>query len=139
MEPGFRLLAMSVDAIHLSAMLLWGLGLPLLVWHGRPALSRLYMCYAVGFVIVSVVSRQLLGECFLTTLARSLWAAAGAARGSAPFTSIAVNAVASVVPSNRTVIILWEASVLLTCLGSLWCWLRTHSRRSGARRDIALH
>jgi hypothetical protein len=138
MDAGFRLLAMAVDGLHLGAMVLWGLGLPLLVWHRYAALSRLYMWYAMAFVSVTVASHQLLGECVLTTLARFAWHAAGVERDAAPFTTIVVNAVASFAPSSRTLVLLWEGAVLLTSLGSLWCWSRTQPRGSGMKQDPAL-
>jgi hypothetical protein len=139
MDAGFRLLAMGVDALHLAAMVLWGLGLPLLVWHRYPALSRLYMWYSVAFVAVTVASHLLLGECVLTTLARFAWNAAGVERDAAPFTTILVNSVASFAPSSRTVVLLWEGAILSSSLGSLWCWSRTHPRRGGMKQDAALH
>jgi hypothetical protein len=47
--------------------------------------------------------------------------------------------VAGIRPSSRTVVLLWEVAVLVTSLGSLWCWSRPRSRRGGVQRDIALH
>jgi hypothetical protein len=138
-DLGYRLLAMSVDALHLAAMLVWGVGLPLLVWHRWPTLSRLYMWYSVTFVAVTVLSHQLFDECVLTTVARWLWHAAGVARDITPFTTIAVNTIASVSPSSRTIVLLWELGVLVSSLGSLWCWSRTRARRGGEQQDIALH
>jgi len=138
-EAGYRLLAMGVDALHLAAMLLWGIGLPLLFWHGRPRLSRLYMWYAIVFVVVTLLSHHVIGECVLTSLARSLWIAGGIERDTTPFTTVVVNAVASIRPSSRIVVLLWELGVLLSAAGSLWCWSRTKPRRGGTQQDIALH
>lgn len=123
-------LANAVDLIHASAMLLWGIGLPLLVWHRLPRLSRWYSIYAIAFVLISVVSRELLGECFLTTLSRELWLAGGGYRDGTPFTARLANFVAGVRPTDRDVVLAWEAAVVLTSLGSFWCWHRILRRTS---------
>jgi hypothetical protein len=71
-------LAIGTDFIHITFMVLWAVGLPLLVWHRWPRLSLAYTVYAIAFVIVSQLSHYTLGECFLTTLSRYLWELAGA-------------------------------------------------------------
>jgi hypothetical protein len=120
-----RLLAQAVDILHVLVMVLWVGGLPLLVWHRFPGLSRAYMWFATAFVLVSVISHQLLGECFLTSLARGRWQAGGGYRDAVPFTVVLADAVAGLRPSERSVVIAWEFFVLLSSAGSLWCWHRT--------------
>ena len=96
---------MTVDVVHALAMLVWGLGLPLLVWHRFERLSHIYTLFAAVFVVSSVGSHWGLGECFLTTLARSLWNAAGAWRDSVPFTVTLTNTIAGIRPSTRSAVI----------------------------------
>lgn len=130
MSEVYGLLAMAVDLAHVAVMLTWGLGLPLLLWHRFERLSRLYTLFAALFVVSSVASHYALGECFLTTLARSLWAASGNWRDTVPFTMILTNAVAGVRPSTRGAVLAWELAVLITSLGSLWSWRKAHLQRS---------
>jgi hypothetical protein len=125
----YRLLAASVDLLHAASMLLWGLGLPLLVWHRFPRLSRAYMWFASLFVVVTVLSQQLLGECVLTAWARALWRAGGGYRDGVPFMALLANSVAGIRPSRREIVLVWELAVLITSVGSLWCWHRTHPKR----------
>lgn len=125
----FRMLAIAVDVVHAVAMLVWGLGLPLLLWHASHRLSRIYMWYSVCFVLITVLSHQLLGECFLTTWARLLWSRAGDGRGDVAFSIVLVNAVAGIRPSSRTAVLVWEVAVLLSSVGSLWCWYVTRPNR----------
>jgi len=127
----YGVLAETVDLVHALSMLVWGLGLPLLAWHRFPRLSRAYMWFAIAFVLTSVLSHAVLGECALTTMARWLWHASGRARDSAPFMTLLVNNIAGIRPSNRSVVHVWELAVLATSVGSLWCWART-SRKSYA-------
>jgi len=123
-----RLLAIATDLVHVLAMVLWGLGLPLLIWHRFERLSRAYMWFSIAFVAISVVSHQLLGECFLTTLARGLWEASGGFRERVPFTVLVVNRVAGFHPKDRDVVLLWEIAVLISSAASLWCFYRTHPK-----------
>lgn len=126
-------LACATDLLHVLCMLAWGLGLPLLVWHRYPRLSRAYTWFALSFVLISVASHLVLGECVLTTLARIFWTAAGEYRAGSSFTSLLVNRVAGLHPTQREVVLLWEASVVVTAVGSLWCW------RGTARHARSLH
>lgn len=130
MSEVYRLLAMSVDVTHALAMLAWGLGLPLLVWHRFERLSHLYTVFATLFVVSSVGSHWAFGECFLTSLARALWNAAGTWRDSVPFTVTLTNTVAGIRPSTRSAVLAWEIAVLGTSLGSLWSWRKAQRRRS---------
>ena len=127
----YGVLAEVVDVVHALSMLVWGLGLPLLLWHHFPRWSRAYMRFAIAFVLISVLSHYVLGECVLTTMARRLWHASGTARDGAPFMTLLVNDIAGIRPSNRSVVHAWELAVLATSVGSLWCWART-SRKSYA-------
>ena len=117
-----RFWASSVDVLHVMAMIVWGVGLPLLVWHRFPALSRVYAWYAAAFVVLSVASNQVLGECFLTTLARHLWEAAGSHRERVPFTVVLANTVAGVRPTTREAVLVWQAAILATSVGTLFYW-----------------
>ena len=121
----YPVLATAVDVAHALSMLVWGLGLPLLVWHRFPRLSRAYMWFAIAFIVVSAVSHYALGECVLTTMARWLWLASGRARDGAPFITLLVNDIAGIHPNSRSVVHAWELAVLATSAGSLWCWART--------------
>lgn len=111
--------------------MLWGLGLPLLVWHKYARLSRAYAYFALSFVIVSLVSQAVLGECVLTTLARHFWLASGGFRDRTPFTTLFVNTIAGFRPSDDAAALLWKVAVLVTSIGSISCWHATHPRRRG--------
>jgi hypothetical protein len=124
----FRFLAIGVDVAHAAAMIAWGAGLPLLVWHRYARLSRAYTWFAAVFVVLSVASQWALGECFLTRIAREFWFRGGGFRDGVPFTVLFTNAVAGIRPSTRTAVIIWEAAVLATSVGSLWSFYR-HARR----------
>jgi hypothetical protein len=117
----YTVLAASVDLTHALSMLLWGLGLPLLVWHRFPRLSRAYMWFSAIFVVISVISHRALGEC-------ELWHAGGGYREGVPFMALLANRIAGFRPSNRQVVLLWEAAILVTSIGGLWCWRRTARR-----------
>jgi hypothetical protein len=125
----FRGLAAGVDLLHAGTMLLWGLGMPLLFWQRYPLLSRAYARFAIVFVLVSVLSHQLIDECVLTTLARELWALGGTTRSELPFTVLFVNAVSGIRFTARGAVLLWETAVLTTSIGVVWYW-RGRSRRS---------
>jgi hypothetical protein len=127
------ILAATVDLAHGLVMVAWGLGLPLLFWHRFPRLSRGYMWFALSFVILSVASQELLGECFLTRIARELWLQSGGYRGREPFTVLFANAVAGIRPTAREAVLVWEVAVFVTSAASLWCWRGT--RRVRGQRD----
>jgi hypothetical protein len=123
-------MAVIVDVLHALAMVLWLIGLPLLVWHRWPRLTRAYAIYAVSFVVIYQVSRLALGECFLTTIARSLWNSQ--APGTAPpnvdewFTVRLARAVFSATPSHRGIIWLSQVLSVATAIGALFVVHRTH-------------
>jgi hypothetical protein len=118
-------LAVSADLIHVLAMLVWALGFPLLLWHRWPRLSEAYTVYALAFVLISQVSHFFLGECFLTTLSRLLWAEAGE-HVIGTFTVRLVNAVAGVRPNERSAVLLWELLIASTALGVFFSLHRLH-------------
>jgi hypothetical protein len=127
-------LAAAVDLAHAIFMTAWVLGLPLLFWHRWPRLTRAYGVYAIAFVVVSQISRQVLGECFLTTLARALYrlaAPSGISNGEW-FTVRAARAVFQFAPSHRAISLVSEGLILLTAAGALWS-LHTFSRRAARR------
>ncbi len=130
----YRTLAAGVELLHALAMIAWGVGLPLLVWHRYKRFSRLYMWFSIIFVTTSVLSNLVLGECFLTTLARHLWEAAGGFRERVPFTVIFTNAVAGIRPSTRTAVLAWQIAIVATSLGTLWCWRKTREPNANSER-----
>jgi len=118
-------LAIGSDALHILAMLVWALGLPLLLWHRWPRLSFAYTLYAMAFVIVSQVSHYFLGECFLTTLSRFFWESAGE-QATGTFMIRLVNTVAGVRPTRDSVVLVWEIAIVVTSAAVLWSLYRTH-------------
>lgn len=116
-----------VDFFHALAMASWVAGLPLLVWHRWPRLTRAYGIYAVSFIVLSQVSQMVLGECFLTTLARVCWDRAdGAASSSEWFTVRIAHAVFRMTPSHRAISLISEALILITAGGVLFSLKRAH-------------
>lgn len=128
----YRMLAMGVDVIHVLSMLLWGAGLPLLLWHRYERASYVYTWFAMLFVLISVTSHWTLGECFLTTLARTFWQSSGGFRDAVPFTVVLTNRIASIRPSTQMAVLAWEIAILATSLGSLWSWRKSHRQRSAS-------
>ena len=120
MQASLRFLAVAVEFSHGLVMVVWGLGLPLLLWHRFQRLSRLYMWLSLAFVGGSVVSHQLLGECVLTALARSLWQSAGVPADDVPFIVQLTNHVARIRPSARSAVLIWEAAIAIYCVAFLW-------------------
>jgi hypothetical protein len=112
----YQFLAIFVDVIHTLAMLVWGIGLPLLLWHRWPRLSRAYLWYALVFVVVSVGTHRLYGECFLTKLARDLRALGdpNVLSDYASFSVRLVNFVAGIRPSERSAVLAWEFGLAIS-------------------------
>jgi hypothetical protein len=126
-------LAVGIDFVHAVLMAAWVLGLPLLFWHKKPPLSRGYCIYALVFVAISQLSYLLLGECFLTTLAR---ACALHARGSGSvtrewFTVRVAQAIFRLTPSHRGIKLFSEALIFVTAIGTLRSLTRLRSRSEG--------
>jgi hypothetical protein len=125
----YALLAILSDLVHLTAMIVWAVGLPLLLWHRWPRLSLAYTWYALLFVLASQLSHLAVGECFLTTLSRLLWEAAGDPTASS-FTVRLVEIVAGFRPSERSAVIIWQIAIVATSIGMLWS---LHRHRSHVR------
>jgi hypothetical protein len=112
------MLATLIDFIHALTMLAWFVGLPLLVWRKYPRLTRAYALYALAFVVLSQLSYWVLGECFLTTMARTAWESQPV--GTAPpdveewFTVRIARGVFGATPSHRSIVWLSEAAVVVT-------------------------
>jgi len=125
---------MAIEFSHGLMMLLWGVGLPLLIWHRLARLSRAYVWFSLAFVLGSAVSHQLLGECVLTTLARASWQSAGGHPDALPFIVRFTNWVAGVRPSARAAVLVWQVAIALYCVAFLWGWRRlaSSSARSGS-------
>ncbi|HMJ10057.1 MAG TPA: hypothetical protein VK524_01565 [Polyangiaceae bacterium] len=114
----FQFLAICVDILHTLAMLAWGLGLPLLLWHRWPRASRAYVWYALTFVLFSVGTHQIYGECFLTKLARDLRAIGdpNVLSDYASFSVRLVNFVAGIRPSEDSAVLAWEIGLTVSAL-----------------------
>lgn len=115
-------------------MLVWGVGLPLLFWQRWRKLTQAYLVYSVGFILVSIGSHLLLGECFLTTLSRELYDAGRhpAMRQHMSFIVRLTEAIAGVRPSERWAVLAWEAALLAGSFVTLWHF---RAQRLRARRD----
>ena len=136
----WQALGSAVDVMHALLMAAWLLGMPLLFWHGRPALTRAYAVYATAFVVISQLSRPIFGECVFTTLARWLWNhPSGSSRvDAAPdewFTVRLSRAVFATAPSHRVIAISSEIVSAVAALGVLWSMRRL--RRAPGRRAPA--
>jgi hypothetical protein len=123
-DQAVRLLAGLVELTHGLLMLVWGVGLPLLVWRRWPRLRHVYIWFSLGFVLVSLASHLLLGECVLTRWAHSLWQASGEASERVPFIVTFTNRVARIRPSTDTAVLIWELAIAAYCLLGLWGWRR---------------
>jgi hypothetical protein len=122
----WQALGSITDFVHALAMVAWIVGLPLLFAGRWPRASRAYAVYAIVFIVLSQGSHWLLGECFLTTVARWFWEHPSA--GPAPdtgdwFTVRLAKAVFDMSPSHRFIVILSEALIVLTAAGVLFSWL----------------
>jgi len=131
-ETLFRLLALGIELSHGLMMLAWGLGLPLLFWHGLPRLSRGFMWFSMGFILVSVGSHVLLGECVLTTAARYFWHQAGGYREHVPFVVLLTNRIAGVRPSARAAVLAWEFAIGAYSVALLLSWKRLNPKPEDA-------
>jgi hypothetical protein len=132
-------LGACVDLIHALFMAAWVLGLPLLFWHRWPRLTRAYAFYAIGFIVVNQLSYFILGECFLTTLARACWriapGTAGAGASEEWFTVRLAQGIFRMTPSHRAVKLVSEGLILITAVG---VGFRGAMKRSQARPDLRM-
>jgi len=116
------LLGAFIDVLHALLMAAWVFGLPLLFLHRWPRLTRAYALYAIGFIVANQASHLLLGECFLTTLARACWQRAPGEGGVASaydewFTVRMAEGIFRWTPSHRGIKLASEALILLTAIG----------------------
>lgn len=118
----YAVLGSIVDALHALFMVAWIVGLPLLFWHRWPRLTKAYATYALVFVVLNQVSKWMLDECFLTSIARYLWEA-GAPPGGADvdewFTVRFSQAVFHMTPSHRLINTIGEVLIVATAIGML--------------------
>jgi hypothetical protein len=126
----FELLGAAVDALHALAMVVWGLGLPLLFWHRWRTVTRVYTTYSLIFIGISVASHLLLGQCFLTVMSRELYLAGHhpELREGASFIVQAVEFVAGIRPSERWAVWVWQAALFAGSAGTLWSLHRDRKR-----------
>jgi hypothetical protein len=129
----WRALGSTTDFVHALLMLAWVLGLPLLFASRWPRWRRAYAIYAVVFVVLSQGSQALLGECFLTTLARWFWEHPHV--GPPPvgvdewFTVRLARTVFRLSPPYRTITIISEVLATATAAGVLYYLHRERSSR----------
>jgi hypothetical protein len=129
-------LSVIIDVAHALSMAALIFGLPLLFVARWPQATRVYAIYALTFVVLSQTSQWLLGECFLTSLARS-----ALGRGSVShewFTVRLARAVFGLAPSERAVSVTFDVIVAVIALGVIvarrrsaspaW-WLHQKSQR----------
>jgi hypothetical protein len=125
-------IASAVDAFHALLMVLWVAGLPLLFWHRWRRATVAYGVFALLFAALNQGSNALLGECFLTTLARALWRRAGQPPAGVDewFTVRFANAVFHLTPSHRSIKLVTEALIVATAAGTLYAMhrLRKHAK-----------
>ncbi len=122
MQEFFKLLAGAVELCHGLLMIVWGLGLPLLVWRRFARLRLAYIYFSLTFVLGSLLSSLLLGECVLTTVAHWLWQASGGHHEKVPFIVTFTNYVASIRPSTDSAVLIWKLAIGLYCVVGLWGW-----------------
>jgi hypothetical protein len=130
----------SVDLIHAVLMAAWVLGLPLLFWRRWPRLSRGYAVFAIGFIIANQLSRVLIGECFLTSIARAAWQSsappAGLPEPDEWFTVRLARTVFRMTPSHQAIKTTSEALILVTAVGVVF---RSLAGRGRALRSPPSH
>ena len=128
----WRVLGSTTDVIHALLMVAWVVGLPLLFARRWPRARRVYAIYAVVFVVLSQGSQALLGECFLTTLARWFWEYPSDGLPPAAvdewFTVRLARTVFGLSPPYRAITLISEILAAVTALGVLFHL--HHERRS---------
>lgn len=123
---------------HGLLMVVWGLGLPLLVWRRSSRLSRAYVWFSLTFVLGSLLSQALLHQCVLTRLAHQLWEAGGEHAERVPFIVTFANTVARIRPSTDAAVLIWKVGIALYCVVALIGW-RTRERPVSYGRGSAHH
>jgi hypothetical protein len=128
----WELIGAAIDLFHALAMVLWVLGLPFLFSRRWPRLAMASGIYAISFIVLSQGSKLILGECFLTTLARLAWA-----KSTSPvdpgewFTVRIARAVFDLSPARHSITRLSEVLILITATGMLLS-LHRHRRERKA-------
>lgn len=120
-------LGSSVDLLHAALMAAWALGIPLLFVRRWPRARAVYGAFAAVFIVVSQLSRLVLGECFFTTIARACWQRASpTALGASPewFTVRMATLVFRMTPTHRSVVALSETLILVTAAAALASFAR---------------
>ena len=116
----WELIGVAIDFFHALAMVLWVLGLPFLFVRRWPRLAKASGIYAISFIVLSQGSKLILGECFLTTLARLAWAkSASPVDPSEWFTVRFARAVFDLTPAHQAITRVSEALILITATGML--------------------
>lgn len=130
----YALLAVIVDALHALTMALWVACLPLLFWHRWPRATKVYGWFAISFIVGNMFSQWVLGECFLTTIARALWERASNVPENIDdwFTVRFADLVFRMAPSHRAVKIVTELLILATALGTLYSMRRLRQKPKAA-------
>ncbi len=109
-------LAVVIEFGHALAMIALFLLLPFLFWHRWPALSMFSAIYNLIFVVINRLSHWGLGECILTRAAR--WA--GGDRDGGWFTVKFSRWVFGCIPSNKQVVYVEQALIVLASVGVFW-------------------
>ncbi|MGZ3420303.1 MAG: hypothetical protein ACXWUG_00530 [Polyangiales bacterium] len=128
-------LSVTIDVAHALAMVVWVGGLPLLFASRWPQLTRVYAIYALAFVVLSQGSQWVLGECFLTTLARTALGGGNVSREW--FTVRLARTVFGLAPSERVVSVSFDIFVALLAIG--WIANQWRRARSGGRSAWWVH
>ncbi len=130
----WHVLGASVDLIHALAMVVWVVALPLLFVRRWPRATFAYAIYALTFVVLNQVSQWVLGECFLTTIARSFYEHRGPKAPPAShewFTVRLAEAIFSLSPSRRSITIASEVLIMITAIGAIYTVRHSLRRRRG--------
>lgn len=110
----------AVDLIHALVLILWIIGLPLLFWQRFPSLSRFYAVFAVIFIILSQGGQMILGECFLTTIARICYLRGGMVASGEWFTVRFAYYIFRLIPSHHLITYLFETIIIIYAIGLLF-------------------
>lgn len=132
----FPVLASLVDLAHALFMVAWVAGMPLLFWRRYPRATRWYAVYAIVFIVLNQASKMLLGECFLTTIARFFWEHGGAPPAIAPeewFTVRIAMAVFHLAPSHQAITVVAQILILVSAVGMLLSLRRQRASQSARR------
>ena len=116
----WELIGAGIDFFHALAMVLWIVGLPFLFVRRWPRLAKASGLYSISFIVLSQGSKMVLGECFLTTLARLAWAkSASPVDPSEWFTVRIARAVFDLSPARHSITRISEVLILVTATGTL--------------------